>query len=74
MEELLSDRNTYKAVAKPPFERIERELNSQLLALKQHNKLDHRTYSKLHSTDGIPPAIRGSVKHYIKKTTHCVRS
>ena len=64
MEELLSDRNTYEEVAKPPFKRIERELNSQLLALKQHNKLDHRTYSKLHSTDGIPLAIRGSVKHH----------
>ena len=64
MEELLSDRNTYEEVAKPPFKRIERELNLQLLALKQHNKLDHHTYSKLHSTDGIPPAIRGSVKHH----------
>ena len=64
MEELLSDRNTYEEVAKPPFKRIERELNSQLLALKQHNKLDHRTYSKLQSTDGIPLAIRGSVKHH----------
>ena len=52
MEELLSDHNTYEEVAKPPFKRIERELNSQLLALKQHNKLDHHTYSKLHSTDG----------------------
>ena len=39
-------------------------MNSQLLALKQHNNLDHRTYSKLHSTDGIPLAIQGSVKHH----------
>ena len=64
MQELLSDRNTYEKVKKPPFKKIERELNSQLLQLKQQRKLDERTYRKLHSTNGIPPAIRGSVKHH----------
>ena len=61
---LLSDTNTYQKITKPPFKRIERELNSQLLDLKRQHKLDERTYRKLHSTDGIPPAIRGSVKHH----------
>ncbi len=56
--------NTYDKVTKPPFKRIERELNSQLLELKRQQKLDERTYKKLHSTDGIPPAIRGSIKHH----------
>ncbi len=64
MQELLSDHNTYDKVAKAPYKKIERELNSQLLQLKQHHKLDERTYKKLHSTNGIPPAIRGSVKHH----------
>jgi hypothetical protein len=31
MQELLSDQNTYEKVAKSPFKKIERELNSQLL-------------------------------------------
>jgi hypothetical protein len=43
MQELLSDHNTFK-VAKVPYKKIERELNSQLLQLKQHHKLDERTY------------------------------
>ncbi len=64
MQELLSDHNTYDKVAKAPYKKIERELNSQLLQLKQHHKLDERTDKKLHSTNGIPPAIRGSVKHH----------
>ena len=64
MEDLLSDQDTYEKVDKPPFKRIERNLNSQLLELKREQKLDQRTYFKLHSTDGIPPAIRGSVKHH----------
>ena len=48
----------------PPFKRIERELNSHLLELKRQQKLDEQTYKKLHSTDGIRPAIRGSIKHH----------
>ena len=64
MQILLSDQNTYNKVTKPPFKRIERELNFQLLRLKQKGKLDERTYKTLHSTDGIPPAIRGSIKHH----------
>ena len=34
------------------------------LQLKREQKLDDITYKKLHSTDSIPPAIRGSVKHH----------
>ena len=62
MQELLNDKNTYEKVSKSPFKRIERELNQQLLQLKREQKLDEHTYKKLHSTDGIPPVIRGSVK------------
>jgi hypothetical protein len=64
MQVLLSDQNTYNKITKSPFKRIERELNSLLLELKRQQKLDERTYKKLHSTDGIPPAIRGSIKHH----------
>ena len=65
MGSLLSDRNTYELVSTPPFRRIERELNARLLSLKK-KKIDDSTYRKLHSTDGIPPDIRGSVKHHKK--------
>ncbi len=61
---MLSDQDTYEKVNKSPFKRIERNLNSQLLELKREQKLDQSTYLKLHSTDGIPPAIRGYVKHH----------
>ena len=64
MQELLSDHNTYNKVTKAPYKKIERQLHSQLLQLKQHHKLDKRTYKKLHSTNGIPPTIRCSVKHH----------
>ena len=70
MQVLLSDPNTYNKVTKPPFKRIERELNSHLLELKRQQKLDERTYKKLHSTDGISPAIRGSIKHH-KPAIYC---
>ena len=64
MEDLLSDSNTYEKVNKPPFKRLERELNERLLRLKKQEKLDKSTYQWLHSSDGLPPAIRGSVKHH----------
>ena len=64
MQELPNDKNTYEKVSKSSFKTIERELNQQLLQLKHEQKLDEHTYKKLHSTDGIPPAIRGSVKHH----------
>ncbi len=64
MNNLLNDRNTYEKVSKPPFKTIERQLNKRLLQLKREQKLDEHTYKKLHSTDSIPPAIRGSVKHH----------
>ena len=63
METLLNDRSTYELVSTSPFRRIERELNAMLLSLKRQKKIDDPTYRKLHSTDGTPPAIRGSVKH-----------
>lgn len=64
MENLLSDSNTYEKVNKPPFKRLERELNERLLCLKKQEKLDKSTYQWLHSSDSLPPAIRGSVKHH----------
>ena len=64
METLLSDRDTYQPVLKSPFAKIERELNSRLLDLKRQNKIDETVYQKLRSTDGSPPAIRGSIKHH----------
>ena len=66
MDSLLSDRNTYELVPKSPFKRVERELNKRLLALKNKRKisLSDSTYRRLHSTDAIPPAIRGSIKHH----------
>ncbi|XP_068671416.1 uncharacterized protein [Montipora foliosa] len=64
MDSLLSDRTTYELVLKSPFKRIERELNKRLLVLKNHYKISDSTYRKLHSTDAIPPAIRGSIKHH----------
>ena len=64
MESILSDRETYEVVNKAPFKKIERELNAHLLRLKKEQKLDDYTYRKLRSTDAIPLAIRGSVKHH----------
>ena len=56
--------DTYHPVNKSPFAKIEKELNNRLLDLKRHNKIDELTYRKLRSTDGSPPAIRGSIKHH----------
>ena len=53
METLLSDHQTYQLVPKPPFAKIERELN-----LNKKGKIDDSTYYKLRSTDAIPPAIQ----------------
>jgi hypothetical protein len=64
MQALLDDITTYETVKKNPFGCVERELNSRLLSLKKEWKLDDRTYNRLHSTDGLPPTIRGSVKHH----------
>ena len=64
MQKLLDHKDTYEKVSKSPFKRIERELNQQLQKLKRERKLDERAYKKLHSTNAIPPAIRGSVKHH----------
>lgn len=64
MEALLVDRDTYHPVDKSPFSKIEKELNNRLLDLKRQNKIDELTYRKLRSTDGSPPAIRGSIKHH----------
>ena len=64
MKALLNDEKTYKKEKKQPFKKIERELNARLLKLKKQGKLDERTYKKPHSTNGLPPTIRGSVKHH----------
>ncbi len=71
MENLLQDKSTYTVVRKPPFKKVERELNAMLLGLKNQGKLPERTYHKLHSSDAIPPAIRGSIKHH--KVNHPLR-
>ena len=64
MQKLLDDNDTYEEVSESSFKIIERESNQQLQKLKRERKLDERTYKTLHSTDAIPPAIRGSVKHH----------
>ena len=64
MKALLNDEKTYKKEKKQPFKKIERELNARLLTLKNQGKLNGRTYKKLYSTDGLPPTIRGLVKHH----------
>ncbi len=71
MENLLQDKSTYTVVRKPPFKKVKRELNAMLLGLKNQGKLPERTYRKLHSSDAIPPAIRGSIKHH--KVNHPLR-
>ena len=78
METLLSDHQTYQMVHKPPFAKIERELNHKLLDLNKKGKIDDSTYYELLSTDersSIPmkssPAIRGSIKHH--KAGHPLR-
>ena len=71
METLLSDHTSYMVVRKPPFKNIERHLNATLSNLKNKLKLDDKTHRKLRSTDGTPPAIRGSIKHY--KVSHSLR-
>ena len=70
LQALRDDKTTYETVAKNVFGRVERQLNSKLLALKNEGKLNERTYRRLHSSDGLPPTIRGSVKHH-KVATRC---
>ena len=53
-----------KQLANMPFGRVEQQLNSKLLSLKNEGKLDDRTYRRLHSSDDLPPTIRCSVKHH----------
>ena len=68
-QKLLDDKETYENVSKSTFKRIEPELNHPLQKFKREQKIDQSTYKKLHSTDAIPSAIRGSVKHH-KQATH----
>lgn len=63
---------TSELITRSPFSRIERELNAILLNLKKQQKIDESTYFKLRSSDGIPPAIRGSIKHH--KVGHPLRT
>ena len=58
------ERDTYRPVDKSPFAKIEKDLNNRLLDLKRQNKIDDLIYRKLRSSDGSPPAIRGSIKHH----------
>ena len=64
MEALLGDRDTYRPVDKSPFAKIEKDLNNRLLDIKRQNKIDDLIYRKLLSSDGSPPAIRGSIKQH----------
>ena len=43
-----------------------------LLNLKNQAKLPEKTYRKLHSSDAVPPSIRGSIKHH--KVNYPLRS
>ena len=79
MQALLDDKKTYETVTKNPFGRVERELNSKLLSLKNEGKLDDKTYRKLQSSDGLPPTIRGSVKYHkegypLRPIVNCIGS
>ena len=60
----MQDENTYTVIRKPPFKKVERELNAMLLNLTNQRKLPEKIYRKLHSSDAIAPAIRGSIKHH----------
>ena len=71
MTNLLQGKTTYTVVRKAPFKKVERELNAMLLDLKNQEKLPEKTYRKLHSSDAIPPSIRGSIKHH--KVNHPLR-
>ena len=65
MSTLLNGDNTKELVSKSPLRRIERELNNRLSTLKNQQKIScDSPYRKLRSTDSIPSAIRGSVKHH----------
>ena len=66
MENVLNDQTTYTVIRKPPFKKVERELNAMLLDLKNKEKIPEKTYRKLHSSNAIPPAIRGSIKHHME--------
>ena len=79
LQALRDDKTTYETAAKNPFGRVERQLNSKSLALKNEGKLDERTYKRLHSSDSLPPTIRGSVKHHkeghpLRPIVNCIGS
>ena len=72
-------KKTYETVTKNPFGRVEQELNSKLLSLKNEGNLDDRTYRKLHSSDGLPPTICGSLKYHkqgypLRPIVNCIGS
>ena len=71
MTNLLQDNTTYTVARKAPFKKVERELNAMLFDLKNQGKLPDKTYRKLHSSDAIPPSIKGSIKHH--KVNHPLR-
>ena len=69
METILNDEKTYEKTMRPPFKKVEHQLN-KLLDLKNHDKLDETTYQRLRSTDGTPPTFRGSIKIRQPTETH----
>ena len=71
MESLLNDQTTYTVIRKSPFKKVERELNAMLLDLKNKEKIPEKSYRQVHSSDAIPPTIRGSIKHH--KENHPLR-
>ena len=71
MTNLLQDKTTCTVARKAPFKKVERELNALLPDLKNQEKLPDKTYRKLHSSDAIPPSIKGSIKHH--KVNHPLR-
>ena len=64
IEAMLEDERTFEKAYKKPFKKIKRELNQKPFQLNKQEKLDDKTYRRLHSTDAQPPSIRGSVKHH----------
>ncbi len=69
MKSMLSDRDTYEIVEKPPFRKVERELNAQLLRFKNEQKLNYHTYMKLRSMTAHH-LLLGIQLNTINLTTH----
>ena len=64
MESFLTYRNADKPTAKSPFGWLERDLTATRLKFKKKHKIEDSIYKQPGSTDGIPPAVSGSIKHH----------